>query len=332
MSFDVKVLKHSVSPDEIQLTSLQLRYPRADIHEEFLTHRSLSRSSSSSRAIPVESMIDSIVNDPAIPYHWGKNQKGMQAEEECNQTIKIKVPKLGWYYKDYCAVDQDIAWEIIELDRESAWFHARDKMVEMALQYHNAGYHKQVVNLLLRPWEHIDTIVSSTEWANFYALRRHPSAKPGFKHLADMMHEVQQASEPTLLQPGMWHLPYVGDDDFWPMDDYVRYQGTDSDDSQWDSISLKMSTARNARVSYRNHDGSNPNIDKDIVLHDSLVVQQPLHATPAEHCATPDTGVHTVTKKDGTVIWRGDCDHQWGNFVGWRQYRKTLPNECVKDR
>jgi hypothetical protein len=45
------------------------------------------------------------------------------------------------------------------------------------------------------------------------------------------------------------------------------------------------------------------------------VDSRPMHASPAEHQATPDpTGNYSA-------------DH--GNFVGWVQYRKTLPGECA---
>ena len=67
--------------DAAPIITLRLRYWRA-IHAELLTHRALNKNSGSSRAIPVQKMLDMVVNDTAGPQHWGQNQKGMQAEQE----------------------------------------------------------------------------------------------------------------------------------------------------------------------------------------------------------------------------------------------------------
>lgn len=53
-----------------------------------MTHRVFSRNSSSSRAIPIEKMVQQVENDPVIPVYWGKNQKGMQAKEELDEWNK----------------------------------------------------------------------------------------------------------------------------------------------------------------------------------------------------------------------------------------------------
>ena len=59
-----------------------------------------------------------------------------------------------------------------------------------------------------------------------------------------------------------------------------------------------MSVARCARVSYMNHDGSKPDIQKDFDLHDKLVVMKPAHASPAEHQAQV-----TNAPKDSNFSW-----------------------------
>jgi hypothetical protein len=58
-----------------------MRYWRA-IHAELMTHRDFSRNASSSRAIPVQKMIDQVRNDPAGPIFWGANKPGTQAGDE----------------------------------------------------------------------------------------------------------------------------------------------------------------------------------------------------------------------------------------------------------
>jgi hypothetical protein len=37
------------------------------------------------------------------------------------------------------------------------------------------GIHKQVANRLLEPFAHMSTLVTATEWGNFFALRAHPA-------------------------------------------------------------------------------------------------------------------------------------------------------------
>ena len=64
-----------------RITSFILTYPRF-IHSEVLTHKILSKNSSSSRAVPIKKMIEDIRSNPAMPIYWGKNQAGMQAREE----------------------------------------------------------------------------------------------------------------------------------------------------------------------------------------------------------------------------------------------------------
>jgi hypothetical protein len=75
------VVADSISPDGVRLTTMLLRYPRF-IHAEFMTHRMFSRNASSSRAIPVERMLEDVMTDPAKPVRWGVNGKGMQDHGE----------------------------------------------------------------------------------------------------------------------------------------------------------------------------------------------------------------------------------------------------------
>jgi hypothetical protein len=67
-----------------------------------------------------------------------------------------------------------------------------------------------------------------------------------------------------------------------------------------------------------------PNQDEDQKLYERLVGSVPLHASPAEHQATPDD-----YGKFGSEIphWRRPDLH--GNFVGWSQFRKQLEQEHV---
>jgi hypothetical protein len=75
-------------------------------------------------------------------------------------------------------------------------------------------------------------------------------------------------------------------------------------------------------VSYLTHDQKEPNVKADLKLYDRLLGSQPIHASPAEHQATPDQ------KMTFGTIDKWYNSHQHGNFEGWIQFRKTLKNEC----
>jgi len=289
MTIVAKVIADSISPQGIRLTTLQLRYPRM-IHSEFMTHRVFSRNASSSRAIPVERLIQDVLDDPAMPVFWGKNQKGMQAVEEIVGDERV--------------------------EREHNWLSARDAAVAWARILSARAVHKQLVNRLLEPWCHINVVVTATEWSNFFALRRHPDAQPEMRALADAMWEAREASTPQQLSDHTedWHLPYIGGD-------YLN-----NDQGGWQTM-VKLSVARCARVSYLTHEGKPPNVEDDLKLYDRLVGSAPLHASPAEHQATPD-----YFGLDRYEMERWEHEDEHGNFCGWRQYRKMLPNENVRDR
>lgn len=310
MTITAKIIEDSITRDGLRLTTMQLRYPRM-IHAEVMTHRVFSRNASSSRAIPVSKVIEDVMTDPAMPSHWGKNQPGMQAEEEHNALI----PRV---------------YVFTDLTREAAWLMARDSAVEVAKQFAEAGYHKQIVNRLLEPFSHINVVVTSVNYNNFYALRRHKDAQPEIKLLADAMWEAQQASEPFLLKSGNWHLPYIRHKDTLAMNAYMTDKGMTNVMANYlydtlTSLLIKVSVARCARTSYLLHDGKETTIEADMGLYDRLLASEPLHASPAEHQATPDV---KYRNSNGDVKWfRGE---KHGNLPGFIQFRKTLDGEFVQ--
>lgn len=269
------VIADSVSPQDIRLTTLQLRYPRW-IHAEFMTHRVFSRNASSSRAVPVERLIADVAADPAFPIVWTKNQPGMRAKEELTGQRLI--------------------------DAKDAMNEALASALESAEELMRAGAHKQLANRILEPFSHINTLVTATEWGNFFALRCHPDAEPHMEMLANAMRDAIAASSPMLLQRGEWHLPYIFPDEHALMDEMWKARDSEASDLR------KISVARCARVSYLTHDQKQPNIEADLKLYEQLVCGWPIHASPAEHQATPDTLCHG---------WSNEKQH--GNFVGWIQ-------------
>jgi hypothetical protein len=300
-TISAKIIKDSVSPYGVRLTTMQLRYPRW-IHAEGRTHRvmsigedeldgweprtpslmqdpNLSRNASSSRAIPISRLIDDVLTDPAVPLYWGRNEPGMQATKELSR------------------VEQEVAC--------GRWMQAMESAVHHARMLAEIGAHKQLVNRLLEPFSHINVVVTATEWANFFLLRRHSDAEPHIKILADRMYDAMTSSAPELLAPGEWHLPYVR-----PQESGIHAKVPDL---------IKISTARCARVSYYTHEGLPPKAEDDIVLFDRLVGSIPLHASPAEHQGTPDTMV--------SGRWYSPELH--GNLKGWVQHRKMLSGEAA---
>jgi hypothetical protein len=171
------------------------------------------------------------------------------------------------------------------------------------------GMHKQHANRPLEWFGWIDVLVTSTYWHNFWTLRISDYAQPEFDDLARAMNVAMDHSSPTLLHPGEWHLPYITPDEMWQLT--LEQQRI-------------ISTARCARLSYKPFDG-NADYDAEVSRYEKLVVSSPVHASPAEHQATPDTFSHTLG---------GGWDHPrlHGNFGGWIQHRKIIKDESIMEQ
>jgi thymidylate synthase ThyX len=244
-----------------RITSFILKYPRF-IHSELMTHRMFSRNAASSRAIPIQKFIEDVLTEPAMPIHWGAKQKGMQADSEVDEETKIKAMQI--------------------------WQSARDASVTYASQLNALGLHKQVANRLMEPFFHITTLVTATEYSNFFKLRAHAAAQPEIRELAYKMQEALEHSTPTKVENGGWHIPF----------------GDKFTDGLSIPQKLKISTARAARVSYKNFDGV-INYEKDYELHDSLLAEG--HFSPFEHSAQAQFG-------------------EFANFCQWKPYRIMVQN------
>ena len=294
MTIIAKVIAHSRTANSPDLITLQLRYPRM-IHAEFMTHRVFSRNASSSRAIPVERMIQDVIDDPAMPVAWGSNKPGMQAGHDLETPVDL------WVHPEFSGSDRlKGMWE---MSAHEAWLVARDRAVDAARAFAQAGYHKQITNRLLEPFGHISVVVTATEWDNFFALRCHPDADPTMRALAEAMRDAIENSVPEDTRLHLPYLPHWERGDICP--DTMANGGT------WAEAEVQklmmISAARCARVSYLNHDGSNPNIEKDLALAKRLLESK--HMSPFEHQAR-------VTGDDGTALW--------ANFTGWDQHRKMI--------
>lgn len=178
------IIKDSISRGN-RFTTFELEYPRF-IHSEIMTHCMLEKNAASSRAIPVESMIKTIEDNPAAPISWGANNPGMQSKTLLDPDKK------------------EVATILWSLATSSAITYAR-----RLANRDGVNAHKQIVNRITEPFQVMKTVMSGTEWANFFWLRNHPDAQPEFQELARVMWECMEESIPQELQPGEWHLPYV---------------------------------------------------------------------------------------------------------------------------
>jgi thymidylate synthase ThyX len=245
-----EIIADSLNSKGNRLTTFILEYPRF-IHSELMTHRMFSKNAASSRAIPIEKMIRQVIEDPAIPEYWGKNQSGMKADEELDNTGKFHA--------------------------EENWLLARDSAIEHVKTLSSLGLHKQIINRLLEPWFNIRIILSGTEFENFFALRAHPDAQPELQKLAYLMLEQYNNSKPSELKAGEWHIPFGSKIDETRLWTVVSSHGLEE-------AKRKIAVARCARVSYFNYEGKD-DYEADIKLCDRLFGSNPKHLSPTEHVA-----------------------------------------------
>lgn len=179
--YQARIIEDSIA-DDVRLTTMEVTLPRI-VLAEFNTHRVFSRNSASSRAIPVEKRIESVLAHPFIPDAFAANKRGMQAGETLS------------------AIEQAAAAD--------AWMNAMHAAIMNARDLVKVGVHKQWANRLIEPFSWTTIVCTATEWTNFFNLRISKLAQPEIRRAAELMLEAQQASTPKELRPGEWHLPYV---------------------------------------------------------------------------------------------------------------------------
>jgi hypothetical protein len=296
-NISAKIIADSTSKFGTRMTTFELEYPRF-IHSELMTHRMLSKNAASSRAIPIQRMHDVIIEKPASPVFWGKNQAGMQANEEIQHVMAAK-------------------------DR---WNAAAKEVVKIAQDLAELGLHKQIVNRVTEPFQLMKTVISGTEWSNFLWLRNHEDAQPEFKELAQCVENAMITNVPMRLEAGEWHVPYIRLERNRVGGKLRYFVG--------DDVELTMEQARMvsasccAQVSYRKNDDS---LEKALQIFDRLINSQPIHASPVEHQATPMQDL----RNDSKYNWEDGMTHvdrngnRWsGNIREWVQFRKLIPNEA----
>lgn len=139
---NAKIIADSTNEHGNRITTYVLTYPRI-IHAELLTHRLFSRNAASSRAIPAKKMIADVENDPFIPVAFQKAHKGMQGTE---------------YLKD-------------QGHAEMMWWKASQEAIKSSKILLDIDCTKQLVNRILEPYQWYTSIVTATEYDNFFELR-----------------------------------------------------------------------------------------------------------------------------------------------------------------
>lgn len=247
-----RVIKDSISHDGDRLTTMVVTFHRF-VLSEFNTHRVFSRSSASSRAIPIEKTLEKLDRSRAYPVSWPSERSGMQGGEELSQSDLADGTLL------YDSLFESTAVQIRE------YLSAHDEK--------GSRLHKSVLNRFLEPFLWHTVIITSTDWQNFFNQRAHHLAQPEIRVVAEMMKSAYEESRPTLVRDEDYHLPFIDEGE-------IEELGLEN--------SVKASVARCARVSYLNHEGQK-SLRSDLKLYDRLVSpgDGPSHAAPFEHVARP---------------------------------------------
>lgn len=170
---------------------------------------------------------------------------------------------------------------------------------------------KETVNRRLDMYIYMHTLMTGVRdiWLNFFGLRLDGGADPTIQVFAQECFKVYKTTEPNRLSPGSWHLPFI---------DIHEVAATD--------ILINLSAARIAHLSYNDHEtGQRMPYDRLMGIAVKLKDFRPLHASPFEHQATPDTKI--LDQFQNYHGWRRPQEH--GNLPGWRQARKMIPGEAV---
>jgi hypothetical protein len=295
-----KIIADSVTNHGFRMTTMEIEYPRF-ILAEVNTHRMLSKNSASSRAIPVQKMHEHIRTSAAVPVHWGQNQAGMQAAQELEGSAR----QTAMYY----------------------WHRAKEEALHWAsCMSEKTNLHKQIANRVTEPWMTMKTVISGTEWQNFFWLRAHADAQPEIQALAQKMLTAYNESTPQLLMPGEWHVPYVRT--ARGVGNSIVYY-----DANNQAITAKqaciISASCCAQVSYRKNDDSFEKAEK---IFRQLIESEPCHASPVEHQAMPMRSTnweyHPEFWEPGITHMSANGDMWSGNLRGWIQHRKLIPGEA----
>ena len=334
-NINCKIVADSINSFGNRIITFELIYPRI-IHAEVMTHRLFSRNASSSRAVPVNKMIEAVRNNMFTPLAIQKAHKGMQGSEYFEGDELVQAKQL--------------------------WIESAELALQQAEKMEKFGITKQLINRILEPYQYYKVLITATEFDNFFSLRcpaytsdkgevfksrkyfikTKNTSEEGFHYpcsdlgwlkinkgqseihimqLAECMWDAMNESTPKQLQAGEYHIPYG---------DTINVLG-DTDFKEDVLTKIKIATARCARVSYTTvgEDSKEIPYEKDIALHDSLIASG--HMSPTEHIARAMSDEEYESFIKGTITnnvekgWTGVKGIGWcNNFRGFIQYRYMI--------
>lgn len=225
-----------------------------------------------------------------IPPDVRQQQKGMQGYKQASDDVKFSLLKA--------------LLDMYNYTHTHLWSFRSD-------------VHKQHLNRYIEPWTMQKKVITGTEWDNFFSLRLAADADPNIQIVAQCMKDAMSKVVPKQLYIGQWHLPYID-------------ESTDADLLEKPTLGIMASVARCARVSYKNHDKSDPDTERDIALYHFLNESQ--HFSCFEHQATPMnidnyvmSNMISLDAVDRGVTHFDRQGRAWsGTFCGWSQYRHWL--------
>lgn len=302
-----QIIADSINCRGERMTSLVIEYPRY-VLAELNTHGMLCVNSSSSRSVPFKKQLELNMTNGATPINWGGHKAGMQAAEEIDNLVEL----FGNMYS-----------------REEAWEMSRQSASMFTNAFGEAGYAKEIVNRIHEPYQTMKTVISATEWDNFFNLRYHPDADPNLVRLAHEIFMAMKESTPIHLNEGEWHTPFIKRerDENGVLHYYV--DGVELEPQLAADTSCTMA----AQVSFRKLDSTLDAIQR---IFTRLINDGIIHGSAFAHTAKPipsyeDKNIieKTFLMDDTNGISHIDRYHKlWsGQLKGYIQYRKLLPQE-----
>jgi hypothetical protein len=148
-------------------------------------NKDLSMNANSSRAIPVEKVIQICSEGKGFEPMWTKNQKGMSGEELSSESDEYQ-----------CALDN--------------WDYAQSAAINSVLEMQSIGIHKQDANLLLHPfsWSAVVITADAIGWYDFFKQRCKEDVYPAVQFIAREMQQLWDNTEAAELEEGEWHIPF----------------------------------------------------------------------------------------------------------------------------
>lgn len=304
MSIKVELIQASMDAESDQkIITLVAEYPRA-VHAHLLTHRIFSKNSSSTRAVPIQSAIQNIVDNPA-KYLWTENQSGMQGSVIQDQsklsTIESAVHK---HFRDTV----DFVTYLNQKEKEGG-----------------LNVHKQNAGRFLEPFQNIRVLITATEWDNWDWLRIDKDAQGEIEQLALAIKKVRDEADYMVLNKDEYHIPFITRK---RKAFNISYHHPDTDEqlSLEDAITISLSIC--AQTSYRKEDSS---LEKAKMIVDKLFMGDKKHLSPTEHIATPIPtfiDYRDYPESDwpvGVTHMDRKCIYWSGNFKNWIQLRHLRP-------